>query len=137
MNEYINEPIVEPADALPTVTLADLPERLQRAAENSPPIRRNEPDQAAVEILQKAFADLGFPMPKSAKPNGRFDGVFGAETEATVRKFQTQHGLAADGVVGRNTLHRLDATRFELHVDRSFAEYAWLFLAEAARELNG
>ena len=35
------------------------------------------------------------------------------------------------------TLHRLDATRFELHVDRSFAEYAWLFLAEAARELNG
>jgi sarcosine oxidase subunit gamma len=35
------------------------------------------------------------------------------------------------------TLHRLDAIVFELHVDRSFAEYAWLFLAQAARELNG
>ena len=35
------------------------------------------------------------------------------------------------------TLHRLDASGFELHVDRSFAEYAWLFLAQAARELNG
>lgn len=48
------------------------------------------------------------------------------------------------GSVGRSLLgkvgiilHRLDADRFELHVDRSFAEYAWLFLAEAARELNG
>lgn len=35
------------------------------------------------------------------------------------------------------TLHRLDAIVFELHVDRSFAEHAWLFLAQAARELNG
>jgi sarcosine oxidase subunit gamma len=34
------------------------------------------------------------------------------------------------------TLHRLDATGFELHVDRSLAEYAWMFLAEAAKELN-
>ena len=35
------------------------------------------------------------------------------------------------------TLHRLDDMRFELHVDRSFAEYAWLYLGQAARELNG
>lgn len=35
------------------------------------------------------------------------------------------------------TLHRLDASRFELHVERSFAEYAWAFLAQASRELNG
>jgi sarcosine oxidase subunit gamma len=34
------------------------------------------------------------------------------------------------------TLHRMDARRFELYVDRSFAEYVWLFLAQAARELN-
>lgn len=32
MNEQITEPIIEPADPLPTVTLADLPERLQRGA---------------------------------------------------------------------------------------------------------
>lgn len=35
------------------------------------------------------------------------------------------------------TLHRLGPALFELHVDRSFAEYAWLFLEQAARELNG
>lgn len=32
MNDELTDPIVEPADALPTVTMADLPERLQRAA---------------------------------------------------------------------------------------------------------
>ncbi|HMR31479.1 MAG TPA: sarcosine oxidase subunit gamma family protein [Geminicoccaceae bacterium] len=48
-------------------------------------------------------------------------------------------GSVARSLLGKVgiTLHRLDAERFELHVDRSFAEYAWLFLAEAARELNG
>ncbi|MFO1069273.1 MAG: sarcosine oxidase subunit gamma family protein [Geminicoccaceae bacterium] len=29
-----------------------------------------------------------------------------------------------------------DGETFDLHVDRSFADYAWLFLANAARELN-
>ncbi len=48
-------------------------------------------------------------------------------------------GTVARSLLGKVgiTLHRLDADRFELHVDRSFAEYAWLFLAQAARELNG
>jgi ATP-dependent RNA helicase DeaD len=32
MNDHLTEPIVEPADALPTVAMADLPERLQQAA---------------------------------------------------------------------------------------------------------
>jgi ATP-dependent RNA helicase DeaD len=32
MNDEMNETIVEPADALPTVTMADLPERLQQGA---------------------------------------------------------------------------------------------------------
>ncbi|MBR2971240.1 MAG: peptidoglycan-binding protein [Clostridia bacterium] len=31
------------------------------------------------------------------------DGAFGSGTEAAVREFQTQNGLAADGIVGRNT----------------------------------
>lgn len=48
-------------------------------------------------------------------------------------------GMVARSLLGKVgiTLHRLDAIVFELHVDRSFAEYAWLFLAQAARELNG
>jgi peptidoglycan hydrolase-like protein with peptidoglycan-binding domain len=37
------------------------------------------------------------------------DGEFGQETEAVVKTFQRAHGLKADGIVGRNTLARLDA----------------------------
>ncbi len=48
-------------------------------------------------------------------------------------------GSVARSLLGKVgiTLHRLDANRFELHVDRSFAEYVWLFLAQAAQEPNG
>lgn len=35
------------------------------------------------------------------------DGEFGPQTESIVKEFQTQHGLAADGVVGKNTYRKL------------------------------
>lgn len=34
---------------------------------------------------------------------GTVDGIFGQNTENAVREFQTENGLAADGIVGRNT----------------------------------
>lgn len=48
-------------------------------------------------------------------------------------------GAVARSLLGKVgiTLQRLaDGRTFELHVDRSYAEHAWLFLANAARELN-
>lgn len=80
--------------------------RLQAASENNPPIRLFERGEA-VGILQKAFVDLGFSMPRSMR-SGRPDGVFGQETLNTVRAFQQSHHLSTDGGVGRQTLATLD-----------------------------
>ena len=49
------------------------------------------------------------------------NGTFDAQTEATVRAFQRQQGLAEDGIVGRDTwnaiITRYDATRNSLPAD--------------------
>ena len=48
-------------------------------------------------------------------PQPEFNGTFGSATEATVRAFQRQQGLAEDGIVGRDTwnaiIRQYDATR--------------------------
>ena len=49
----------------------------------------------AVRKLQELLRAAG----NSIEP----DGVFGQQTEAAVRQFQSDHGLAADGVVGSRT----------------------------------
>lgn len=45
----------------------------------------------------------------SAVPSVDRDGVFGAETEAAIRAFQTAYGLEVDGVVGPITWEKLNA----------------------------
>ena len=87
--------------------------RLQEAARNAPAMRRREGDRAAVKLLQQALSILDFPMPKSTKPNGEMDGIYGEETEHTIHLFQFEHKLfdsrgKTDGVAGKDTLHRLD-----------------------------
>ena len=55
---------------------------------------------SAVLFLQKLLLSYLYPITS-------LDGVFGAETERAVRAFQTENGLSADGIVGRNTWNAL------------------------------
>jgi len=69
-------------------------ERLLRTGDRGP----------AVVKIQQALIDAGFPMPRFGA-----DGVFGAETKAAVRNYQSAHGLAVDGIIGPITVGSLDA----------------------------
>ena len=83
-------------------------EQLQAAARNAPALR-NGASGAGVKLLQGALLDLGAAMPFSTGQGAKHaDGVYGGETAGAVRDFQTDQGLAADGVAGRDTLTRLD-----------------------------
>ena len=82
--------------------------RLEKAAQNSPAMRWRESGEP-VRLIQQAFIDLGFPMPISIKKLGSPDGIFGAETYNTTKKFQAKFGLSIDGIVGHLTMAKLDA----------------------------
>jgi peptidoglycan hydrolase-like protein with peptidoglycan-binding domain len=55
----------------------------------------------AVRELQIALQEIG-------KNPGPIDGVFGSETEAAVKAFQTDRGITADGIVGPITWRNID-----------------------------
>ena len=56
-----------------------------------------------VQALQQRLADLGFQV--------AVDSIFGAETDAAVRAFQTAHGLTVDGIAGKATLAKLEQVK--------------------------
>jgi hypothetical protein len=58
---------------------------------------------AEVKVLQEALNQAA-----AAQPALVINGIFGNRTEAAVRHFQGQHGLVADGVVGRRTWTELE-----------------------------
>lgn len=76
----------------------------------------------AVETLQQGMVDIGFKMPISTRKTGFPDGIFGNETKATVTAFQARERLQQDGIVGRDTLHRLDEILFGLQI-RDHAQF--------------
>lgn len=53
-------------------------------------------------LLQGRLIALGYPCGSYGA-----DSVFGSATESAVRAFQRGHGLAVDGIVGRNTWRKL------------------------------
>lgn len=81
--------------------------RLQRASEDRPALNAGEHGEA-VRLVQQALIDLGFAMPISTRKFGSPDGVYGHETVARVREFQTKFHLRVDGSTGRHTMAKLD-----------------------------
>jgi hypothetical protein len=69
------------------------------AAPTKQPLQLNDKGRQ-VKLLQKALTALGF------NP-GTPDGSFGPGTQSAVEQFQSAHGLAADGIVGKDTLTAL------------------------------
>lgn len=59
---------------------------------------RGEPVRAAQLLLIGSGMGCG---------NSGADGIFGADTDAAVRRFQSHHGLAVDGIVGRKTWSKM------------------------------
>lgn len=96
--------------------------RLQDAANNNPVLKKNDPDQAAVRLVQEALVKLKpvrYAMPRSTRPDGSMDGIYGDETFITIQKFQIDEKLLnkdgkPDGRAGHDTLHRLDGHMVKL-----------------------
>ena len=82
-------------------------ERLQQAESNNPAMRRGESGEG-VRLIQQALIDLGYPLPASVRRYGSPDGIYGRETFTKIREFQGRNLLGKDGVVGRNTMRKLD-----------------------------
>ncbi len=82
-------------------------QRLQNAANGGKLIAKGETSHG-VAAIQAALQDIGYQLPNSTKPNKSMDGIFGAETEGAIKKFQGSQTLKADGIVGPKTLAALD-----------------------------
>jgi metacaspase-1 len=87
--------------AIPT---QDCRRRLEDALSNARPIARGEAHRAAVAAIQAALSDLN----RGYLVEAEVDGFFGLRTAAAVEAFQRDYGLAADGIVGQQTMRQLD-----------------------------
>jgi peptidoglycan hydrolase-like protein with peptidoglycan-binding domain len=65
-----------------------------------------------VAMVQIVLRYLGYEMPRSFK-NRKPDGDFGPETEHAVKRFQQEHRLVSDGIIGKLTMAKLDGLLVE------------------------
>lgn len=86
---------IVPTLAVPTTGAAPVPPPVDPIER----LLREGHDDADVRRLQAALCAAGFAV--------EVDGIFGPETTAAVKKFQSQHGLRVDGIVGPITWKEL------------------------------
>ena len=58
-----------------------------------------------MKVLQYLLNEFGFDC-------GSADGIFGQWTYDAVRAYQKDHGLAVDGIAGKNTQNKLYGTKY-------------------------
>ncbi len=61
---------------------------------------REKDEGGDVAILQQRLKDLSY-------YKGKIDGIYGSKTKIAVKKFQKEHGLKADGIVGPETFDKI------------------------------
>lgn len=94
----------------------NIPEAVREFERNGSPAQSPEPSPKAdrptlrigstgddVRLLQSALRARGFTI--------TVDGVFGQQTDRTVRAFQQRVGIVVDGIVGRQTFDALDDSK--------------------------
>ena len=96
---------VDPAADLRSPVYAGQPQ-LEAAFDNAPPLAEGMTGRG-VAAVQQALVDAGHDLPISMG-GGRPDGIFGGETDTAVREFQATNVLGIDGLVGRETMGRID-----------------------------
>jgi peptidoglycan hydrolase-like protein with peptidoglycan-binding domain len=85
-------PTKKPTIPLPTPTYANI---------TSWPNMKNGASGESVKKLQKMLKCLGYTM-------NSIDGIFGSNTESSVKAFQKEYGLSPDGIVGTLTKEKLN-----------------------------
>jgi peptidoglycan hydrolase-like protein with peptidoglycan-binding domain len=82
---------------------------MEKAADSKPPLAAGETSHG-VALLQAGLITLKYKLPRSTtKKHGAPDGIFGEETLAAVRSFQSDQKLVIDGIAGKQTIRRLDS----------------------------
>lgn len=91
---------VEPASLSPTWVHFDRRFGTPACSSGGYPLIRRGSRGNYVCIAQDDLNTLGY-------KTGGLDGVFGAQTESAVRRYQTSRGLTSDGIIGCNTWRSL------------------------------
>ena len=68
-------------------------------------------DASAVQTLQQYLKNIGYGTQNVG--NLTVDGIFGAITDAAVKKFQYECGYSEDGIVGATVANRLEAAQID------------------------